>query len=123
MDIFFQDVSETPQPPTEVRIRTLKAEPYLDGRRVRVGIEITPFQKRPSLELTITASDGQTVAEADILETMIPRLELVLHLRGSAPAGEYTLHARLFYASHPNPEDTRLPEPLVVHAALTTFTI
>ena len=42
MDIFFQDPTDIPLPPEEVRIRELTAEPWPDGRRVRVYVELTP---------------------------------------------------------------------------------
>ena len=56
MDIFFQDPTEVPLPPNEVRIRALRAETYPDGQRVRVYLEVDPSQQRPSADLAIRDS-------------------------------------------------------------------
>jgi hypothetical protein len=101
MDIFFTDLSEAPLPPHEVRIRVLRAEPYPDGRRVKVHLEVDPFQKRPSFELVIIDVAGNEVSTASIVESMLPRLELVMHLRRVQPGGPYTLHAALYYPDFP----------------------
>ena len=37
-------------PPEAVRILDLSAQPQTDGRRVRVRVSITPFEKDPSLQ-------------------------------------------------------------------------
>ncbi len=132
MDIFFQDPSVVPLPPDEVRIRGLRAEPYPDGLRVRISIELDPFQKRPNLDLAITGSAGEEVAQVSIIETMLRKLELTMHLRrppASHPAGDqavpatYTLTASLFYAAPVSEEDPHLPEKTVVDEARTVFEI
>lgn len=104
MDIFFQDPDEIPLPPEEVRIRQLRAEVWPDGRRVRVFLEVDPFQKRPSVELTIQDSDGQMLASASIIESMTRQIELTMHLRGEIQPGWVQLSAVLFYLAPP-------PEP------------
>lgn len=106
MDLFFADPSEVPLPADEVRIRQLHAEPWADGRRVRVYLEVDPFQKRPSVDLIITDANGQEVAFASVIESMGRKMELTMHLRGSQPLAPYTLQAVLYYAafSQPDPE-------------------
>ncbi len=104
MDIFFQDPDEIPLPPEEVRIRQLRAEVWPDGRRVRVFLEVDPFQKRPSAELTIQDLDGQMLASASIIESMTRQIELTMHLRGEMQPGWIHLSAVLFYLAP-------LPEP------------
>ena len=91
MDIFFTDPSEAPLPPDEMRIRSLRAEPYPDGRRVKVLLEVTPFQQRPSFELAIIDDSDREVACASIVEIMLPKIDLVMHLRGRQGGGRYTL--------------------------------
>jgi hypothetical protein len=105
MDIFFADPSEIPLPPNEVRIRALKADLWPDGRRVKVFMELDPFQKRPNAVLTIVDPEGQEIASADIIETMTRKIELNLHLRGELKKGNYTLDAVLFYADLPELTD------------------
>jgi hypothetical protein len=97
MDIFFQDPTAIPLPPKEVRIKSLRAEPWPDNRRVRVTLEVTPFQKRPNGEVNISSPLGEEVASVSIIESIVPRMEFTMHLRGENPAGEYRLSATLFY--------------------------
>ena len=99
MDIFFSDPSEVPLPTDEIRIRKLRVEPYPDGRRVRVYIEVDPFQKRPSAELSITNQEGVEIASASIVESMTRKMEIVMHLRENQPQGSYIIHALLFFAT------------------------
>jgi hypothetical protein len=85
MDPFFLDPNVERLPPEATRLLDLRAEPYPDGRRVRVGLELTPFQKRPDIELTLTDPDGQPAASASVIEPMGWRLELTLHLAHRTP--------------------------------------
>ncbi len=100
MDIFFEDPSEIPLPPAETRIRSLKAQPWPDGRRVKISLELDPFQKHPSLEMTLLDPGGSLAGSVDIIETMSRKMELNMHLRGEPVPGEYTLKAVLFYLEH-----------------------
>ncbi len=86
--------------PEETRITLLKAEPYPDGRRVRVNLEITPFRERPYIEILLSDAHGDEVASTTIVEPMTWKLELTLHLRGARP-GPFTLEAKLFYPDGP----------------------
>jgi hypothetical protein len=96
MDIFFQDPTETPLPPNEVRIRALRAEPLEDGQRVRVFLETDPFLRRPSADLTISDAAGNRYSRVSIIESMTRKIELTMHLRGKA-GGALRLEAELFY--------------------------
>ncbi len=126
MDIHFIDLSEDRLPPDEVRIRDFKVEPYSDGRRVRVTLQLTPFQKRPSGEIVITNALGERVAEASIVETMEVTSEYTLHLRTPDRSGTFTARVIVFY-SQPIEEITEgnqiiaMPERSVVDEAETEF--
>ncbi len=102
MEFFFPDI-ESPggrKPPAEVRFEDITAEPYPDGRRVRVNLHITPFLERPYIELEITDNNGRQLATASVVEPMTWKLELTLHLRrpSAEPVdGDFILAARLFY--------------------------
>lgn len=117
MDIFFQDPSEVPLPPNEVRIREFNANPYADGQRVRIYLEVDPFQKRPSADLVVLNPEGNMVATASIIESMIRKIEVTLHLRGDLTEGRYTVKSRVYYTQEQEPEveepDTQSepPEP------------
>ncbi len=116
MDIFFQDPSEVPLPPQDTRIQSLRIEPYPDGQRVRVYIEVTPFLQRPNLDLLIQNPSGEEAAQANIIESMVRHIELTMHLRRSQP-GKYTLTAALYYRDPiPEPQGSE-PEPPVLPEA------
>ena len=126
MDIFFTDPTVVPLPPDEVRIHDNHAEPYPDGRRVRVTLEVDPFQKRPNAELLITNSAGQELSTASIIESMLRKMELTMHLRGASVTSPCTLHATLFYTTPLEPGPEGEPQPVerkVVDTKEITFTI
>jgi hypothetical protein len=138
MDNFFQDSFENPLPPDEVRIRELRAEPWPDGRRVRITLEVDPFQKRPSAEVVITDSEDVAVAQASVIESTATKIEFTMHLRQAQTAGRYTVSAILYYSEpipepsrrenesetpSPSPEAMPLPEIKTVDKAETTFSV
>ncbi|MDD5367686.1 MAG: hypothetical protein PHQ40_01260 [Anaerolineaceae bacterium] len=84
-------------PAPEVRMTELRIEPWPDGNRIRVHLNLTPFETRPSVELTVFDPGGEEVANAIILETMLPRIVVTLHLRPAESGMEYRLQASLFY--------------------------
>lgn len=101
MDIFFQDPTETPLPPGDVRIRQFTATPWPDGRRVRIYLEVDPFQKRPSAEVTILNDQSETVAEISIIESMIRKMEFNMHLRQAETVGKYIIEVKVYYENTP----------------------
>lgn len=136
MDIFFQDPGDIPLPPDEVRIREFQAEPWPDGRRVRVYLEVTAFQKRPSGEIIIVDEHGDEVANIAIIETIDPKMEFTIHLRSPDRGGEYTAMTTVFYTEIETPAGNEepgespaekppppQPEKLVVDQAQTKFKI
>jgi hypothetical protein len=94
---FFDSMEAAPLPPEEVRINSVSVDPYSDGQRVRIAVEMTPFQKRPWLELTLFDSEGDEIATADVIEPLNYKIELTMHVRKAEPAGQYTLAVRLYY--------------------------
>ena len=58
---------------------------------------MTPFQKRPWLELVLVDSEGDEVATADVIEPLNYKIELTMHIRQAEPAGQYKLIVRLYY--------------------------
>jgi hypothetical protein len=97
MDIQFSDLSEVPLPPDEVRIRKFAIEPYPDSKRLRVYLELTPFQKRPSGEILVTNLLGTPVANANIIEAIDFNMTLTLHLRSPEAAGQFLASVKIFY--------------------------
>ena len=131
MEIFFNDPEDLPVPPEEVRIRELTAKAYPDGRRVRVYLEITPFQQAPDAEVNILNADDLLMASVSVIETMDPKMEMTLHLPASTPPGVYRLLTKVFYrADIEEPENDEepvehlsLPEIQVVDQSETPFEI
>lgn len=125
MDIFFTDPTEIPLPPADVRIRELRAEPYPDGRRLRVTLEVDPFQKRPSAQVVIYDAAGEEMAETSIVESMTRKMEFTMHLRRASPGEAYRLEALLYYAEMEQPDSAEAPvkpiERNVVDQAACSF--
>jgi hypothetical protein len=100
MDFFLPEDHLQRATPEETRITSLTAEPYPDGYRLHVYIEMTPFQKRPHLEVVLNDSSGAEVASSTIVEPLSWKLEFTMHIRGEL-RNPYTLEARLFYPDGP----------------------
>ncbi|CAG0964335.1 hypothetical protein ARNL5_01175 [Anaerolineae bacterium] len=113
MDIQFFDQSEVPQPRDQIRIEKLTPEPYPDGWRIKVSIEVTPFQERPSLELRIR-NEQRVIAELSIIETMHRHMEFTVHVRGvTSPYGPYWAECDLYYEDRLSPQH-RVSVPFVI---------
>ncbi len=116
MDFFFPEDNLNRMTPEETRITSLGAEPYPDGYRLHVHIEITPFQNRPHIEVVLTDADGHEVASTSIVEPMSWKLEFTMHIRGELN-NPYTVEAKLFYPDGPTTEpqtfifDLKPPQP------------
>jgi len=104
MEFFFPEDNLRRTAPEETKILSLTAEPYEDGRRVRVNIEMSPFEKRPHLEIVLTDTDNKEVSSASFVEPMTWKLEFTLHLRTEPADGPLDLVARLYYPDGPEAE-------------------
>ena len=98
-DIFFAEPDQVPVPPDEVRIRELKATPQADGRRVSVLIDVTPFQKRPNMELVILNSMREKVADLNVVEAIDNKMDFTVHLREAQTGGTYTARLTVLYSN------------------------
>ena len=103
MDFFFPEDNLTRAVPEETKILSLSAEPYPDGYRLHVHMEVTPFQKRPYIEVILTDKDGNEVASSSIVEPLSWKLEFTMHVRGEIN-NPYTLHAKLYFPDGPSQE-------------------
>jgi hypothetical protein len=116
MDFFLPEDHLQRMTPEETRITSLTVEPYPDGYRLRVNIEMTPFQKRPHLEVVLNDADGDEVASSSIVEPLGWKIEFTMHIRGELN-NPYTLEAKLFYPDGPATEpqtytfDVKPPQP------------
>lgn len=103
MDFFLPEDHLQRMTPEETRITSLTAEPYPDGYRLRVNIEMTPFLKRPHLEVLLSDADGVEVASSSIVEPISWKIEFTMHMRGELN-NPYSLAASLFYPDGPRLE-------------------
>ena len=104
----FNDANLVPQPKHKVKIEEFRASPYPDRFRVKVTINLTPFQERPNLVITARHSDGREVSDLDVIATMHYDNEFTMHIRGlDDPTGEYSLSAELYYETRDPPQDRR----------------
>ncbi|NLX10224.1 MAG: hypothetical protein GXY36_11250 [Chloroflexi bacterium] len=106
-DLFIQN-NDNLLPRGDVRIVQVVAQPSPEGRRVRVGVEITPFREQPNLEIAILSADGRAVASTSVIALMHFKVEFNLHLRGvDDSAGDYIVRVQLYYEDAAEPQDTR----------------
>ena len=91
MDLFLQDPTDIPLPPDEVRIRELRVDPLPDNRRIRISLQITPFQTRPNIEIVITNENEEDSGSLTIIESIDPKMEFTVHLKDDEPNGQYTV--------------------------------
>lgn len=98
MEFFLNDPEIERVAPEATRILDLRAEPFPDGRRLRVALDLTPFQKRPDIEFVLTDAEGHVAGSASVVEPVAWKLELTLHNRKAGPtSGQYCLSAQLSY--------------------------
>ena len=97
MDLFLQDPTDIPLPPDEVRIRELRVDPLPDNRRIRISLQITPFQTRPNIEIVITNENEEDSGSLTIIESIDPKMEFTVHLKDDEPNGQYTVSSQIYY--------------------------
>jgi hypothetical protein len=98
-EIDSSDNSAVPVPPQEVRFIEVKPEQVEDDgpKRFRLYVETTPFQVRPYIEILITDEEENEVGAASIIEPIMKKNVITMHMRGEKKVGKFTLNARLFY--------------------------
>lgn len=98
MEFLLGDPNVERFPPESTRLLDLRVEQYPDGRRIHVNLELTPFLKRPEIELTLTDPAGEICASATIIEPMGWKLDLTMHLPASRTThGVFTLTAQVTF--------------------------
>ena len=123
--IFIQDPNEIRRPPEEVRLTKVDVQPRSGGKQVKIHLELTPFMKRPNVEVSITSRAGKEVGHTNILETMLHTLEFTMHLLQVDAGEELTMQTTVYYQKLPEPSDAPkdmpLPDPLIVDRNTTTI--
>jgi hypothetical protein len=127
MNLFFHDPDEIRVPPEDVRLREVIVAPQPESGRVKIHLELTPFQKRPNISVSITNTAGKEAARTTILETMLSKLEFTMHLREPEQGNEYTLETTVYYQKIPQPSEAeveiQLADPMIVDQHKTTFVL
>jgi hypothetical protein len=98
MEFFSNDLDIQRHPPAETRVLSIRAEQDSERKYLHIALELTPFQQRPYIELSLTNSAGAEVASASIIEPMSWKMDLNLHFRKTvASPGKYKLAASISY--------------------------
>lgn len=108
MELNFFDPGDVPQPRDRVKIEDVRVEPYADRWRIKISIDVTPFQERPSLEIRLRGPESRLAAQLSVIETMHRKMEFTMHVRGmSAPEGAYRAEVDLYYEDRSAPQDRK----------------
>jgi hypothetical protein len=67
--------------PGDTHLLDLRAEPYPDGKRLQIHLELTPFQQRPYLDLTLTDSTREVIAPTAVVEPVAYKFDHTLQIR------------------------------------------
>ncbi len=84
-------------PPEKVRFRELRVEPWSDGDKIRVHLQITPFTKPPDLEAVLFDSNGNELSSVNVIENIDFNLVFTMHIRYPSPDRKYTLTGKISY--------------------------
>lgn len=97
MFIQIEDPSDLPRPPEEVSVRAIQVDPYPDGQRLRVTIDLTPFLEAPDLVVRVLDANETELAEVSIIGAHQPTLGLTVHLKKQTQQYPYSLDASVRY--------------------------
>ena len=97
MQLPFVESSESPVPPEEVRVRSVNVEPYADGRRVKISLELTPFQISPDIEVQVTDLDGEEMSSTSIIGAVQGKLSFTMHLADESRSADCLLKVAVIY--------------------------
>jgi hypothetical protein len=99
---FFEDPMRVPLPREDIRFNGLGLYMYEDNKRVAVGFDITPFQERPNIQVTVRDEDGLEAASLNVIETMHSNFNLTMHIRDAKATSLYEVEAILYYTALEN---------------------
>lgn len=110
---FYTEQDPNAQPPESIRFESIIITPYIESKRVRIQIEITPFLEKPNLEIELFNSDKIIVASMSLVELLEHKFELTLHIKEDLNPDEYLLQANIYYAdlSHYEIKEDQEPKP------------
>jgi hypothetical protein len=98
MESYSENEQETPKlAPENVRFEDFHIEPWPDGFRLRIHLQITPFSQFPDIETVITDPLGNEVSRTSIIEMNENRLVFTMHIRSRQLAGPFTITSAIIY--------------------------
>ncbi|MFH2103856.1 MAG: hypothetical protein ABIJ39_10930 [Chloroflexota bacterium] len=98
MEFFIDNPNIERLPPEATRIIDIRVESYPDGVRLRVSLELTPFQVRPMIEIVVADDKGTVLGSTSVIEPQAWKQELTMHLRAKHPPNqELAVTASLSY--------------------------
>ena len=99
MEFFTAEQNVEKVPPSEMRFINLQAQPSTDGGKVRIVLEITPFQQSPFIDIVVHDSHDSVIGTTSIIEPASWKMEVTLHLRNSPEPNETCKISAVLY--HP----------------------
>lgn len=110
MGFFFNDPNIKRMAPEDMRFEEIQVEPYPDGKRLHVTIKVTPFEKRPAMEIVLLDTQERELSAVNVIEPMRWQIDFVMHIRQryEDQSPPYALKARLYYP--PETEDGEIYE-------------
>lgn len=99
MEFFLANPNIERLPPVNTCLVDLCAEPYPAGKRLRIALDLPPFQQKPYLDLILTDLNGKVVAKTSIGEPVMAIHELTLHIpnRSKTASGVNNLRVNLSF--------------------------
>jgi hypothetical protein len=93
----FSDVIPSPIDQEEIKIVSFIAEPYPDGRRVKIKLHLSAIQKSPNAVINIFDQDNLQLASVNIVSIFHPENEITIHIPGDLKLpGEYKATVEVF---------------------------
>ena len=96
---FYDDPLQAPKTRDEVKLNQIGLYIYPEGRKVAVGLDITPFLERPSIEITVLNEHGERAAALTVIESLERNFTMTLHLRDKELTRLYQIQVVLYYSN------------------------
>jgi len=112
----------------QIKIKAFIAEPYPDGRRVKIKLLLSSFQRGPDAEIKISDQDNLQLASVNIVSIFSQENEITLHIPGNHnKPGSYNASVEVFYIEEKEIEQEGGGQldfkQTLIDSALTSFTI
>ena len=124
----FSNSSPSPPDQEKIKIKTFIAEPYPDGRRVKIKLLLSSFQTGPNAVIIISDQNNLQLASVNIVSIFSQENEITIHIPGEKKKpGSYTASAEVFYVEEEEIEQEGKQRidfnQSLIDSASTSFTI